>query len=109
MSAAKRFFVISWLTADWYTFLKNWLSICNIVKNVYFFQVQQSVDVVVEYLVNNTPLNWLVGPFAPQVTEKPVGDLEVDKKKDWDRHELTSLETRVVLIADGLFALKKKL
>ncbi|XP_056319777.1 mannose-6-phosphate receptor binding protein 1 [Danio aesculapii] len=33
-------------------------------------QVRQSLDGVVEYLLNNTPLNWLVGPFAPQITEK---------------------------------------
>lgn len=33
-------------------------------------QVRQSLDGVVEYLLNNTPLNWLVGPFAPQSTEK---------------------------------------
>ncbi|XP_063057688.1 mannose-6-phosphate receptor binding protein 1 [Engraulis encrasicolus] len=33
-------------------------------------QVRQSLDGVVEYLLNNTPLNWLVGPFAPQHTEK---------------------------------------
>lgn len=33
-------------------------------------QVRQSLDSVMEYLLNNTPLNWLVGPFAPQVTEK---------------------------------------
>ncbi|XP_026126603.1 perilipin-2-like [Carassius auratus] len=33
-------------------------------------QVRQSLDGVVEYLLNNTPLNWLVGPFAPQKTEK---------------------------------------
>ncbi|XP_042339757.1 mannose-6-phosphate receptor binding protein 1 [Plectropomus leopardus] len=38
-------------------------------------QVQQSLDGVVEYLLNNTPLNWLVGPFAPQITEKPEGDV----------------------------------
>ncbi|KAL2090044.1 hypothetical protein ACEWY4_014732 [Coilia grayii] len=34
-------------------------------------QVRQSLDGVVEYLLHNTPLNWLVGPFAPQHTEKP--------------------------------------
>ncbi|XP_041912437.1 mannose-6-phosphate receptor binding protein 1 [Alosa sapidissima] len=34
-------------------------------------QVRQSLDGVVEYLLHNTPLNWLVGPFAPQNTEKP--------------------------------------
>ncbi|XP_051509865.1 mannose-6-phosphate receptor binding protein 1 [Myxocyprinus asiaticus] len=33
-------------------------------------QVRQSLDGVVEYLLHNTPLNWLVGPFAPQITEK---------------------------------------
>ncbi|XP_028857060.1 mannose-6-phosphate receptor binding protein 1 [Denticeps clupeoides] len=33
-------------------------------------QVRQSLDGVMEYLLNNTPLNWLVGPFAPQITEK---------------------------------------
>uniref|UniRef100_A0A3Q2XT67 Perilipin n=1 Tax=Hippocampus comes TaxID=109280 RepID=A0A3Q2XT67_HIPCM len=33
-------------------------------------QVQQSLDGVTEYLLNNTPLNWLVGPFAPMVTER---------------------------------------
>ncbi|XP_026202296.1 perilipin-3 isoform X2 [Anabas testudineus] len=33
-------------------------------------QVQQSLDGVMEYLLNNKPLNWLVGPFAPEITEK---------------------------------------
>ncbi|XP_067085626.1 mannose-6-phosphate receptor binding protein 1 isoform X1 [Osmerus mordax] len=36
-------------------------------------QVRHSLDGVMEYLLNNTPLNWLVGPFAPQVTEKGEG------------------------------------
>lgn len=43
-------------------------------------QVQQSLDGVMEYLLNNTPLNWLVGPFAPQLAEKPEAD--VPKKQD---------------------------
>ncbi|XP_034438755.1 perilipin-3 isoform X2 [Hippoglossus hippoglossus] len=33
-------------------------------------QVQQSLDGVMEYLLNNTPLNWLVGPFNPLITER---------------------------------------
>ncbi|KAM6962447.1 mannose-6-phosphate receptor binding protein 1 [Aplochiton taeniatus] len=37
-------------------------------------QVQQSMDGVMEYLLNNTPLNWLVGPFAPQIREMGEGD-----------------------------------
>lgn len=48
-------------------------------KNVSFFQVQQSLDGVMEYLLNNTPLNWLVGPFAPQIAEKPDGDSTVEQ------------------------------
>ncbi|KAF4072641.1 hypothetical protein AMELA_G00265370 [Ameiurus melas] len=33
-------------------------------------QVRQSLDGVMDYLLNNTPLNWLVGPFSPQPVEK---------------------------------------
>ncbi|KAI4829033.1 hypothetical protein KUCAC02_023096 [Chaenocephalus aceratus] len=35
-------------------------------------QLKQSLDGVMEYLLNNTPLNWLVGPFAPQITERAI-------------------------------------
>ncbi|XP_023155613.2 mannose-6-phosphate receptor binding protein 1 [Amphiprion ocellaris] len=41
-------------------------------------QVQESLDGVVDYLLNNTPLNWLVGPFAPQKTEKVEGDTALE-------------------------------
>lgn len=41
-------------------------------------QVQESLDGVVDYLLNNTPLNWLVGPFAPQKTEKAEGDTALE-------------------------------
>lgn len=44
-----------------------------------FLQVQQSLDGVMEYLLNNTPLNWLVGPFAPQIAEKPEGNSTVEQ------------------------------
>lgn len=42
-------------------------------------QVQQSVDGVMDYLLNNTPLNWLVGPFAPQMTEKEETDVPMEQ------------------------------
>uniref|UniRef100_A0A1A7XL88 Perilipin n=2 Tax=Iconisemion striatum TaxID=60296 RepID=A0A1A7XL88_9TELE len=42
-------------------------------------QVQQSLDGVMEYLLHNTPLNWLVGPFAPQKTEKEEGDVAMEQ------------------------------
>ncbi|XP_070688761.1 mannose-6-phosphate receptor binding protein 1 [Pempheris klunzingeri] len=42
-------------------------------------QVQQSLDGVMEYLLNNTPLNWLVGPFAPQITEKAEEDVPMEQ------------------------------
>lgn len=46
---------------------------------VYLFQVQQSLDGVMEYLLHNIPLNWLVGPFAPQVTEKAEEDVAMEQ------------------------------
>lgn len=42
-------------------------------------QVQHSLDGVMEYLLNNKPLNWLVGPFAPQITEKAEGDVAMEQ------------------------------
>ncbi|XP_059197489.1 mannose-6-phosphate receptor binding protein 1 isoform X2 [Centropristis striata] len=45
----------------------------------HLIQVQQSLDGVVDYLLNNTPLNWLVGPFAPQLTEKAEGDVAMEQ------------------------------
>ncbi|XP_050612196.1 perilipin-2-like [Macaca thibetana thibetana] len=32
-------------------------------------KMKESLDDVMDYLVNNTPLKWLVGPFYPQLTE----------------------------------------
>ncbi|XP_038191234.1 perilipin-2 isoform X1 [Arvicola amphibius] len=40
-------------------------------------KMKESLDDVMDYLVNNTPLNWLVGPFYPQSTEPQ--NAEVDK------------------------------
>lgn len=35
-------------------------------------QMKESLDHVMDYLVNNTPLNWLVGPFYPRTTPKGI-------------------------------------
>lgn len=40
-------------------------------------KMKESLDDVMDYLVNNTPLNWLVGPFYPQSAESQ--SIEVDK------------------------------
>ncbi|XP_078410866.1 perilipin-2-like [Cetorhinus maximus] len=32
-------------------------------------KIQEAIDGVMDYLCHNTPLNWLVGPFTPQLTE----------------------------------------
>lgn len=40
-------------------------------------KMKESLDDVMDYFVNNTPLNWLVGPFYPQSTESQ--NAEVDK------------------------------
>ncbi|NP_001279787.1 perilipin-3-like [Callorhinchus milii] len=34
-------------------------------------KIRESMDGVLDYVLHNTPLNWLVGPFAPQVIEHP--------------------------------------
>ncbi|XP_029938809.1 mannose-6-phosphate receptor binding protein 1 [Salarias fasciatus] len=42
-------------------------------------QVQQSLDGVMDYLLHNTPLNWLVGPFAPQLIERAEDGVEMEQ------------------------------
>ncbi|XP_063791306.1 perilipin-2-like isoform X2 [Pseudophryne corroboree] len=43
-----------------------------------FTKMKSSMDDVMDYLVNNTPLNWLVGPFYPQIAGCPHAEQEVD-------------------------------
>lgn len=38
-------------------------------------QMKESLDHVMDYLVNNTPLNWLVGPFYPRMAPKGIRTL----------------------------------
>ena len=35
-------------------------------------KMKNSLDNVMDYLVNNTPLNWLVGPFYPRMAPEPT-------------------------------------
>ncbi|XP_037613896.1 perilipin-2 [Sebastes umbrosus] len=35
-------------------------------------KMKDSLDNVMDYLVNNTPLNWLVGPFYPRMAPEPA-------------------------------------
>lgn len=35
-------------------------------------KMKESLDDVMDYLVNNTPLNWLVGPFYPRQAPPPT-------------------------------------
>ncbi|XP_006003767.1 perilipin-2 isoform X2 [Latimeria chalumnae] len=45
-------------------------------------KMRDSLDVVMDYLVNNTPLNWLVGPFYPQLSgsqdEEQKSEMEME-------------------------------
>ncbi|XP_075066903.1 perilipin-2-like isoform X2 [Mixophyes fleayi] len=43
-----------------------------------FTKMKNSMDDVMDYLVNNTPLNWLVGPFYPQLDGCPHAEQEAD-------------------------------
>ncbi|XP_036035502.1 perilipin-2 isoform X1 [Onychomys torridus] len=53
-------------------------------------KMKESLDDVMDYLVNNTPLNWLVGPFYPQSTKSQ--NAEVDKTSpDVQQSELKTL------------------
>lgn len=36
-------------------------------SRVHLGKMKDSLDNVLDYLVNNTPLNWLVGPFYPRI------------------------------------------
>lgn len=36
-------------------------------SRVHLGRMKESLDNVMDYLVNNTPLNWLVGPFYPRI------------------------------------------
>lgn len=37
------------------------------VSRVRLERIRESLDDVMDYMVNNTPLNWLVGPFYPRM------------------------------------------
>lgn len=38
-------------------------------------RLRETLDTTMDYLVNNTPLNWLVGPFYPHM-EPPAAGME---------------------------------
>ncbi|XP_037333928.2 perilipin-2 [Pungitius pungitius] len=42
------------------------------VSRVQLGRIKDSLDNVMDYLVNNTPLNWLVGPFYPRMDTEPT-------------------------------------
>lgn len=44
-------------------------------------KMKESLDDVMDYLVNNTPLNWLVGPFYPQSTEPQNAEVHKTSQK----------------------------
>ncbi|XP_043576907.1 perilipin-3-like isoform X2 [Chiloscyllium plagiosum] len=41
-------------------------------------KIRESMDGVMDYVLHNTPLNWMVGPFAPQLTERPQSEEMVE-------------------------------
>ncbi|XP_067886583.1 perilipin-2-like isoform X2 [Heterodontus francisci] len=49
-------------------------------------KMKDSLDSVMDYLVNNTPLNWLVGPFYPQMTaSQQEGETETMEEKQFEQ------------------------
>lgn len=59
-------------------------------------RIRDSIDNVMDYMVNNTPLNWLVGPFYPhteptrqprsQSSEENSGEPEVEMQSLDQKH-----------------------
>uniref|UniRef100_A0A8C9G0H8 Perilipin n=1 Tax=Pavo cristatus TaxID=9049 RepID=A0A8C9G0H8_PAVCR len=45
-------------------------------------KMKESLDDVMDYLVNNTPLNWLVGPFYPQLPSTQHAENEGEGEKN---------------------------
>ncbi|XP_067409235.1 perilipin-2 isoform X2 [Emydura macquarii macquarii] len=45
-------------------------------------KMKESLDDVMDYLVNNTPLNWLVGPFYPQL----AGSQHAERKGEGEKN-----------------------
>lgn len=41
-------------------------------SRVQLSKMKESLDNVMNYLINNTPLNWLVGPFYPRMAPEPT-------------------------------------
>lgn len=44
-------------------------------------RIGESMDNVMDYLVNNTPLNWLVGPFYPRVQRSTANGPKSNKQR----------------------------
>lgn len=43
-----------------------------------FTKMKDSMDDLMDYIVNNTPLNWLVGPFYPQLAGSQNGEKDIE-------------------------------
>lgn len=55
-------------------------------------QMKESLDHVMDYLVNNTPLNWLVGPFYPRMAPKGIRTLGPAPQPHTNRRSETEME-----------------
>ncbi|XP_012876230.1 PREDICTED: perilipin-2 [Dipodomys ordii] len=56
-------------------------------------KMKESLDDVMDYLVNNTPVNWLVGPFYSQITESQ-GALDQNAETDKTSQEAQPSEPK---------------
>uniref|UniRef100_A0A2K5QTG8 Perilipin n=1 Tax=Cebus imitator TaxID=2715852 RepID=A0A2K5QTG8_CEBIM len=83
------------MAGDIYSVLRNAASFKEVSDSLLTFRkgqlqkMKESLDDMMDYFVNNTPLNWLVGPFYPQMTESQNAQdqgAETDKSNqegDW--------------------------
>ncbi|MEQ2172236.1 hypothetical protein GOODEAATRI_019045 [Goodea atripinnis] len=56
-------------------------------------KMKESLDNVMDYLVNNTPLNWLVGPFYPRMTSHTESSVISSKQPEKRSSPLSQPQT----------------
>ncbi|KAM6183151.1 perilipin-2 [Erethizon dorsatum] len=83
------------MAGDIYSVFRNAASFTEVSDNLLtsskgqLQRMKESLDDVMDYLVNNTPLNWLVGPFYPQLAEPQNAQnpgAELDKTSQQSQH-----------------------
>ncbi|XP_042334825.1 perilipin-3-like [Sceloporus undulatus] len=67
-------------------------------------QAREFLDTLVEYIAQNTPLSWIVGPFRPSsapTEEPPVTEMETSPSADQEMKEITNEDEQTSSASGG--------